>query len=660
VTANDRVLLDSILVERRAAIAPDMREDDFFEFFVAEQLLLERDLAWEEVLSGICGGGGDGGIDALYVFFNGQLTSPGTATRTSTTAAIELVVIQAKRSPGFDESSIQKLESSLSRLLDLEQPLDDLSDVFNTDVINIMAVFRDLFVRNANRFPTLTIRVIYASKGVEVHPNISRAGNACAEHLRGLFSNCVVDLRFVKPRDLLDIGYRQRPSGFDLRVSEIITTARGGYVGLVRLQDYFDFVSDDAGMLRTSLLESNVRDYESRTGVNAAMAETLNHGQDDDFWWLNNGITIVAERAAQAGKTITLQRPQIVNGLQTTQEIYQYVRGQSDGWADERLLLVRIVVPPTDQSRDRIIRATNSQTTIPGIALHATEVLHRDIEAYFLRYGLFYERRRNRYQNEGRPVSAIITIPFLAEAVLALALGAPHIGNPRLGGRFLRDGKLYGQIFSDKRTLHSYFLCAAMARRVEILARDASRHDQHTGRTFSRLVFAASLGIVLSKAGGLLQEGIELDISAITVADVQSWLTKVDELAASVRGRAPSKKYEVTIAREIAVAALGEDAALRAGFPEVALPGEPRRQAKALDSRQRRALSKAIDAVMSGGQPVALPVMPGPARSAVHHLIAERHPALTSQSRGEEPERYVVLSPAVADTAQATSALDRA
>jgi hypothetical protein len=45
-----------------------------------------------------------------------------------------------------------------------------------------------------------------------------------------------------------------------------------------------------------------------------------------DFWWLNNGITIIATDFSQHGKTLYLDDLQIVNGLQTSFVIDKYFK----------------------------------------------------------------------------------------------------------------------------------------------------------------------------------------------------------------------------------------------------------------------------------------------------------------------------------------------
>lgn len=70
---NDQVLLDQIVEEQRMARAPTTSVTDFFELYVAEQVLKDYDLSDEEVEYGLVGSNHDGGIDGIYTFANGEL-----------------------------------------------------------------------------------------------------------------------------------------------------------------------------------------------------------------------------------------------------------------------------------------------------------------------------------------------------------------------------------------------------------------------------------------------------------------------------------------------------------------------------------------------------------------------------------------------------------
>ncbi|GAI16788.1 unnamed protein product, partial [marine sediment metagenome] len=70
--------------------------------------------------------------------------------------------------------------------------------------------------------------------------------------------------------------------------------------------------------MRLNLFEANVRDYQGKVEVNKAIGNTLLSAYSEDFWWLNNGVTVVASQASLSGKTLVVEDPQIVNGLQTS------------------------------------------------------------------------------------------------------------------------------------------------------------------------------------------------------------------------------------------------------------------------------------------------------------------------------------------------------
>lgn len=523
-------------------IAPDMPEDDFFELFLAEQILWDHDLSWEELQAGITGGGDDGGMDAIYIFGNNSLLGAEADYQvTKISASFELAIIQAKRGPSFTETAVDKIRTSLLRLLDLNQPLGTASTLYNAETLAVFERFRKCYVKSAGRFPSVNIQIYYGSRGFDINSKVAQKAKELETGVSSLFSECTCAFSFVTPSDLVALARRQRPATLELRFNETIATSDGAYVGLALIKDFADFLSTAQGGPRTSIFESNVRDYEGAGGINALIRRTLEENSEDDFWWLNNGITIVASRAGQYAKTLALEYPQIVNGLQTSREIFNYVaRSSSSGDVpaeDHRSVLIRVVVPPDESSRDRIIRATNSQTAIPSVALRATDRIQRVIEDYFVRKGWFYERRKNRYQNEGKPISRIITIPFLAESVCAVILREPHLGGPRLGGRFLRDEKLYERVFSDDIPLASYLKCAQLTRRIELHIRKragkARKEVRRPRYATNRYLAHAAMAISIDMATG--SQLVELDVDALTEEYIDSWLDEVANLDVELR-----------------------------------------------------------------------------------------------------------------------------
>lgn len=320
---NDQIILDQVLEQQRTQRAPSASKSEFLEMFVAEQVLKDFDLSDEEIGSGLVAGGGDGGIDGIYIFANGDLVREDfDASNIKKNVTIEIVIVQAKTSAGFDEDSMNKLFSVSRDLFNLGRPLDDFTTVYNEEVRAAVDIFRRLYQALAARFPKLVFRYIYASRGddASVHPDVSRKVEDLGKAIAELFSAADFRFEFIGASGLLSLARRQPTSSYPLVVGESIS-AQGGYIALVKLKELDKFIRDDKQNLRKNLFEANVRDYQGNIQVNEEIQKSLTAQGVEDFWWLNNGITIVATQAVQSSKTLTIEDPQIVNGLQTSTEL---------------------------------------------------------------------------------------------------------------------------------------------------------------------------------------------------------------------------------------------------------------------------------------------------------------------------------------------------
>ncbi|MFI9024360.1 AIPR family protein [Streptomyces sp. NPDC053560] len=118
-----------------------------------------------------------------------------------------------------------------------------------------------------------------------------------------------------------------------------------------------------------------------------------------------------------------------------------------------------IAAPEAGTTRDRIIRATNSQTQLPAGALRATEPIQKDIEESLAHSGsYYYERRAGYYRNLGFPLDQVVSMARLAREFTAFVLLEPHTAL-RHSEALLLDDKHYSQIFSPRHDLDLYRLC---------------------------------------------------------------------------------------------------------------------------------------------------------------------------------------------------------
>ena len=75
-------------------------------------------------------------------------------------------------------------------------------------------------------------------------------------------------------------------------------TSGTSHVALVSLRNYVAFLSDSDGNLNRHIFDWNVRDYQGNIEINKEIRFSLEDEQAPDFWWLNNGVTIVCSKAS--------------------------------------------------------------------------------------------------------------------------------------------------------------------------------------------------------------------------------------------------------------------------------------------------------------------------------------------------------------------------
>jgi hypothetical protein len=464
---NDQIILDQTLEQQRTTRFPTMSKSDFFETFVAEQILKDFDLSDEEIESGLVGSGGDGGTDGIYIFANGELVLDDFDFEPlKKNVLIEVVIIQSKTSPSFGEDAMLKAVAFTKDLFDLGRSLDDFKSVYNAGIRSAVGNFRRLYTGIAGRFPRLHFRYCYASRGnsAEVHPNVKRKAEDLRRALSELFSFSTFKFDFLGAGNLLEMARREPLTTYEMAATDILN-AKDGYIALVRIDAYYQFIRDETGQLQKTIFDANVRDYQGSNQVNEEIQNSLQNAGKEDFWWLNNGVTVVATHAVQTGKVLTIEDPQIVNGQQSSTEIFNYCKS-NDASADERCVMVRVIVVKDAASRDRIIKATNTQTSIPPASLHATDKIHRDIEEYLEPFGIYYDRRKNSQKNRGRPSEKIIGISLLAQAIMAILLQRPDDARARPSSLLKKESD-YKQLFSPEYPIEIYRFAATIIKQIQ-------------------------------------------------------------------------------------------------------------------------------------------------------------------------------------------------
>ena len=529
---NELVLLDQILDQRQGERPAAIRDDEAFELFACEQALRYRDLTSEEISDGVVGGGNDGGIDGVYVFLGDVLLSedsdvfdedfiPG---KISPGTRLELWMVQAKREVSFTETAVEKVADSARRLLNLAESESDLRELYSLALVTRTGFFRHALRALATRHPEVVIHFVYATRGrvEEINTKVKIKGRDLEAQLANVMPGAEGTVEFLGAAELWRRANTMPSYTTELTYQENATSG-SSHVALVKLRDYIKFLTDERGRLRRHIFDWNVRDYQGDVEVNKEIRDSLQDPIGPEFWWLNNGVTIVCSKASAVGKTYALDDVQVVNGLQTSHTIYSVLRGADDEHpALDRAVLVRILVTGDDAAtRDRVIRATNRQTSVPAAQLRATDDVQRNIEAYFLGRGWFYDRRKNFYRNNGKSPERIVSISLLAQAVMAMGLSRPDNSRARPSSLLKRDED-YKKIFSANIPLEVYLWLAESQKSVDAFLVSEAAGAIPPERTNLRFHLA------MVAAAKLVGEEVHSPSQLRSVAAAQKLITEAD------------------------------------------------------------------------------------------------------------------------------------
>lgn len=531
---NAQILLESLIEQEFQNNDNYSSISDYFEFFSASQILKNQGLSDDEVDNGIVGKGLDGGCDSIYLFLNNLLITPDVVEHISAPkdSILEMIIIQSKKTTSFGEDAVMKWKTISGNLLDLSKTTTDFMTRYNADVLEAFTTFRDTYTRLITSRVKLKFKFYYATLASELHPNVIQQAEELKDTIKGLFPNAVVEVIFVDSDALFDMYNAVIENRVNLKFADIpISPNQKNYIALVDLKSYFNFIVNDEGDVRKSFFDSNVRDYQGKNNVNSSISETLHRADDNDFWWLNNGVTVLASEATLVNnRELQIVNPEIVNGLQTSMEIYNYFSENREALESEkRSILLRIIVPDNEESRDQIIFATNNQTNIPKAILRVTDPIHLQIEMYFKSRGLFYDRRKNYYKNQGRKPAEIVGVSFLAQCLITIFLKKPDYARAR-PSTLLNDEKTYNELYEKNNDLEVFYRVALLGKKIQRNVRSGSDYSSAEKSDILYYVLYAVIADVLGKKNITPADIKNLDIDSITDTLIEDIRNRVYEI----------------------------------------------------------------------------------------------------------------------------------
>lgn len=393
------------------------------------------------------------------------------------------MITQCKGEVSFKESTIEKLISSFPFLLNLDKDEDSLLEMCNPSLVEKVIILRELWkYASAISGSTIELELNYCCKAAKVDQLEKIIGKNISQ----------AKIKFVNlgSKELLKLHQEPQNSRHTLLFEDnplALSYGKDGYgfVGTVKLGVYKKFLTDKNGKIDERLFESNIRHFQGDVDVNKGIRKTIQNSKDNgDFWWFNNGVTIIAEDHTPCVKELHVDNAQIVNGLQTSYSIFEHHDGNIE---DNRSVLVKVVINNDRAIVDNIIASTNRQNPVSAANLRATDKIQRKIEMFFHQNGFFYDRRKSFYKNQGKPIAKIFSIQFVAQAIEAIGHSNPSVARARPNS-LLKSDSTYQRIFDEETNFKSYLNCCLIARKTY----NYSLNDKKLYETISNFKFHLS------------------------------------------------------------------------------------------------------------------------------------------------------------------------
>ncbi|MFA7425888.1 MAG: AIPR family protein [Desulfosarcinaceae bacterium] len=490
----------SIIDQRLAGVQDEIREQARLQLRISDDDRLKSlafvylcvktmlDLGVEEAFDCLTEGGGDFGVDAIHLSeeIDGEF---------GVTLFQGKYDRSLKGESNFGENAINAMIHAIRHIFDPSAELGAINERLKIKVEEARSLIRDGLIPR--------VRAIACNNGL-------RWNQSAQEAIDQANLGEQVTWEYVNHDVLIHIMQRIKPVDGTLRLTgkAVVEDMNYSRVCIGRIP-----VTEIAELMKVHgdrLLERNIRRYLGLQGnrVNEGIKETLISDSPSNFYFFNNGLTLVCSdfsyNALQnSDYQIKVENLQIVNGGQTCMTIYktlEELNKRGKPLPSDATVLVRLYKLPKDNEDIvlQITHATNSQNPVDLKDLRSNDEKQMSLDTSIQSLGYSYRRKRM----DSAAKANEITSGAAAEAILAVWRNAPHQAK-----FFTREhfGKLYKTIFSDQ-------LNGAQTVTAVLLYRIAENHRRRPGADDPVFVRYASCFIAMQMGRRLLKDiGIKID-----------------------------------------------------------------------------------------------------------------------------------------------------
>lgn len=381
-----------------------------------------------EARSILTDGGGDAGIDSIYVADTNDLELPVTIFQGKYKKDLE-------KDANFPANEVQKVIATIKTIFDRDKDIKRLNPTLKAEIENIRSLISDGYIP--------VVKIVLFNNGL-------RWNEEGEQHLvNARFPKNQVEFEYINHENMVDFiqSNKEIKASFQLTGESLAEDFNFKRVLIGKVN-----VTEIAKLLRThsdGLLEKNIRRYLglNRNRVNEAIRNTLLGDRKDNFYFMNNGITMVCRKFSynalqEKNWEIVAEDLQIINGGQTCKTIEQTVEANEDKDFSQVYVLIRLYELSDDRAHEELINeitlATNSQNPVDLSDLRSNDSIQRVLETDIKQLGYNYRRKKDLISTN----ESIIPLSVAAQALYSIWKEKPHVA------KFKRK-ELFGSLYDD-------------------------------------------------------------------------------------------------------------------------------------------------------------------------------------------------------------------
>lgn len=435
-----------------------------------------------EAYSLITDGGNDAGIDAINIGDTNDLELPVTIFQGK-------YVFDLEKDSNYPANSVLRVINSIGSIFDPSKEVQ-LNSKLKPEIEEIRSLISDGYIP--------VVKIILFNNGI-------RWNDEGEQHIiNANFPKEQVEFEYINHQNIVDFIQASKEIKASLRLTgdsvvESFNFKRVliGKVNVREIAKLFQSFGD-------GLLEKNIRRYLglNRNRVNEAIHETLLNERKDNFYFKNNGITMICKKFSynalqEKNWDIVAEDLQIINGGQTCKTIQHTINENSDKDFTQVFVLIRLYeLSDSNEDNDNLINeitlATNSQNPVDLSDLRANDNIQKTLETDIKGLGYNYRRKKDIASTN----ESIIPLSVAAQAIYSIWKGKPHIAKFKRKELF---GSLYEEVYKPIPNAAQVIIAVIIYRFCDNQRRKVSLIEEFPHIPYSNYFLSMIIGKLLLK-----------------------------------------------------------------------------------------------------------------------------------------------------------------